>query len=150
MSRKIIGVTVGSPLPKPDLRQTDPAKGDYVKGKEVLNGKLDANKLPEAINDALAQAKASGEFDGKDGVSVSHSWNGTTLTITSASGTSSANLKGDPGDVASFDTDESLTLENGVLKVNTTSVVAQNSTLPVTSAAVYALVGDIESALAAI
>ena len=34
MSRKIIGVTVGSPLPKPNLMQTDPAKGDYVKGKE--------------------------------------------------------------------------------------------------------------------
>lgn len=45
-------------------------------------------------------------FDGKpgkdgsngiDGVSCSHSWNGTTLTITSASGTSSANLKGEQG-----------------------------------------------------
>lgn len=34
MSRKIIGVTVGSPLPKPNLMQTDPTKGDYVKGKE--------------------------------------------------------------------------------------------------------------------
>lgn len=33
---------------------------------------------------------------GKDGVSATHEWNGTTLTITSASGTSSANLKGDP------------------------------------------------------
>lgn len=37
-------------------------------------------------------------FDGKDGVSATHSWNGTTLTVTSASGTSSANLKGDKGD----------------------------------------------------
>ena len=36
--------------------------------------------------------------DGKDGVSATHSWNGTTLTIKSASGTSSANLKGDKGD----------------------------------------------------
>lgn len=34
MKRKIIGATVGSPLPKPNLMQTDPAKGDYVKGKE--------------------------------------------------------------------------------------------------------------------
>ena len=31
---KIIGVTVGSPLPKPNLMQNDPKKGDYVKGKE--------------------------------------------------------------------------------------------------------------------
>lgn len=36
--------------------------------------------------------------NGKDGVSVTHSWNGTTLTVTSASGTSSANLKGEKGD----------------------------------------------------
>ena len=34
MKRKIIGVTVGSPLPKPNLMQTDPTKGDYVKGKK--------------------------------------------------------------------------------------------------------------------
>ena len=36
--------------------------------------------------------------DGKDGISVTHSWNGTTLTVTSASGTSSADLKGEKGD----------------------------------------------------
>lgn len=35
---------------------------------------------------------------GKDGVSVTHSWNGTTLTVTSASGTSSADLKGEKGE----------------------------------------------------
>ena len=35
---------------------------------------------------------------GKDGVSATHKWSGTTLTITSASGTSSANLKGDKGE----------------------------------------------------
>ena len=35
---------------------------------------------------------------GADGVSCTHSWDGTTLTVTSASGTSSADLKGDKGD----------------------------------------------------
>lgn len=35
---------------------------------------------------------------GKDGVSVTHYWSGTTLNITSASGTSSADLKGPKGD----------------------------------------------------
>lgn len=35
--------------------------------------------------------------DGKDGVSVTHSWDGTILTITSASGTSSSDLKGERG-----------------------------------------------------
>ena len=33
MSRKIIGVTVGTTLPKPDFNQTDPSKGDYIKNK---------------------------------------------------------------------------------------------------------------------
>lgn len=57
--------------------------------------KLDASELASAINTALANAKSSGEFDG---TSATHSWNGTTLTITSASGTSSANLKGEQGE----------------------------------------------------
>ena len=70
----------------------------------LSNDKLDATELTNAVNTALAQAKASGEFDGadgapgKDGTSATHSWNGTVLTITSASGTSSADLKGEKGD----------------------------------------------------
>lgn len=35
---------------------------------------------------------------GANGVSVTHKWNGTTLQVTSASGTSSADLKGEKGD----------------------------------------------------
>ena len=35
---------------------------------------------------------------GKDGISATHEWNGTVLTVTSASGTSSADLKGEKGD----------------------------------------------------
>lgn len=42
MSRKIIGVTVGTPLPKPNLMQTDPTKGDYVKGKEEFLKQVNA------------------------------------------------------------------------------------------------------------
>lgn len=36
-------------------------------------------------------------IDGTDGVSVTHNWNGTILEVTSASGTSSADLKGETG-----------------------------------------------------
>lgn len=43
---------------------------------EGLAGKLDADKLPEAVNAALAQAKASGEFDGKDGKDGTNGTNG--------------------------------------------------------------------------
>jgi hypothetical protein len=39
--------------------------------------------------------------DGDDGISCTHSWNGTVLTVTSASGTSSADLKGAKGDTGS-------------------------------------------------
>ena len=67
-------------------------------------GAISQDDLQEATNKALAQAKASGEFDGadgqpgKDGISATHSWNGTILTVTSESGTSSADLKGEKGD----------------------------------------------------
>lgn len=46
----------------------------------------------------LKGAPGSNGSNGKDGTSVTHSWSGTTLSVTSASGTSSANLKGDKGD----------------------------------------------------
>lgn len=39
-----------------------------------------------------------GRVRGKDGVGATHSWNGTKLTITTASGTSTADLKGAQGD----------------------------------------------------
>jgi hypothetical protein len=64
----------------------------------------DAAILYEAqtyTDNALAEAKESGDLKGEkgdDGISATHIWNGTTLTVTSASGTSSANLKGDKGD----------------------------------------------------
>lgn len=40
---------------------------------------------------------------GEPGVSATHSWEGTVLTITSASGTSSADLKGEKGEPANQD-----------------------------------------------
>lgn len=66
--------------------------------KNLEDNKLSTTELTNAINNALDQAKQSGDFDGDDGISATHSWNGTTLTITSASGTSSANLKGEKGE----------------------------------------------------
>ena len=49
-----------------------------------------------------------------------------------------------------FETDETLTLKDGVLSVNTAKMVQQDNTLPVTSAAVYAEVGNINALLATI
>lgn len=46
-----------------------------------------------------------------------------------------------------FRTDDTLKLENGVLSVNTANSVDQDNSLPVTSAAVFATVGNIETLL---
>lgn len=67
-----------------------PQKGvDYFDGEPGAAGK-----------DGYTPVKGKDYFDGnpgKDGVSATHSWTGTVLTVTSASGTSSADLKGQPG-----------------------------------------------------
>jgi hypothetical protein len=44
-------------------------------------------------------------------------------------------------------TDETLKLENGILSVNTTDDMEQDNTLPITSAGVFATVGNIEALL---
>lgn len=78
--------------------------------------------IKTALEKALREAKESGDFTGpegkqgpagkpgedgkdgqdgkpgKDGTPCTHSWDGTTLTVTSASGTSSANLRGEKGE----------------------------------------------------
>lgn len=49
--------------------KTSELKNDsgFLTEHQDISGKLDKEKLPEAIDDALTQAKESGEFDGKDG-----------------------------------------------------------------------------------
>lgn len=54
---KIIGYTVGTPLPKPSFDQTDPKKGDYIKGdRSFLN-------MDETLTESgrPADAKATGD-----------------------------------------------------------------------------------------
>lgn len=48
--------------------------------------------------DGYTPVKGVDYFDGNDGVSVTHEWKGTVLEVTSASGTSSVDLKGEKGD----------------------------------------------------
>ena len=48
---------------------------------------------------------------------------------------------------AQFETDETLKLEKGILSVNTTDLMEQDNTLPITSAGVFATVGNIEALL---
>lgn len=50
----------------------------------------------------------------------------------------------------SFETDETLSMKDGVLSVNTAKAVEKDNTLPITSAAVHTEVGNIEVLLAAL
>lgn len=52
-----------------------------------------------------------------------------------------------PSPDSSFTTDKTLSLKDGVLSVNTTNNMEQDNTLPITSAGVYATVGNIEALL---
>ena len=54
--------------------------------------------------------------------------------------------QGSGGNV-NFQTNETLTLKDGVLSVNTTNDMEQDNTLPITSAGVFATVGNIEALL---
>ena len=93
---KIIGNTVGTTMPRTDFTQTDPKKADYLKGRDLIATKeYVAELIPEV----------------SDGVSVTHSWDGTVLNITSASGTSSVDLKGEKGDMGEAFTYEDFTDE---------------------------------------
>ena len=53
----------------------------------------------------------------------------------------------DSGGNVDFKTDETLTLKDGILSVNTTNDMEQDNTLPITSAGVFATVGNIEALL---
>lgn len=55
--------------------------------------------------------------------------------------------KNPPSGGVKFEPDETLTLKDGILSVNTTDLMEQDNTLPITSAGVYATVGNIEALL---
>lgn len=64
MSKKIIGVTVGTTLPKPNFKQNDPTKGDYIRNKpdfeglknqvDEISGFVGDKKVSEQIDEAIA------------------------------------------------------------------------------------------------
>ena len=77
MNKKIIGVTVGSSLPKPNFKQTDPTKGDYIRNKPDFDGLKDrvdtvsglvgdtavAEQISEAINNLEIPEGFSGSWN---------------------------------------------------------------------------------------
>ena len=78
----------------------------YLTEHQDISGKLDADKLPEAVNTALAQAKESGEFDGDPGAPGK---DGTSVTVKSVSESTA-----DGGsNVVTFSNGKQLTVKNG-------------------------------------
>ena len=55
----IKGNTVGTPMPRTNYEQTDPTKADYLKGKDVLDQKIEAAK--QAGIDAANTAKTAAD-----------------------------------------------------------------------------------------
>lgn len=120
---ELIKTTTNLNYTTPTVKSVNGKIGDVTLTAEDV-GAIPTEELTDAVNEALAEAKKSGAFDGadgkdgakgadgengKDGISATHKWNGTTLTITSASGTSSADLKGDKGDTGANGSDYVLT-----------------------------------------
>lgn len=97
MIKKIIGNTVGTTLPKPNLNQTDPTKGDYVKGKEEFaqqyvrsvngatpdeNGNVEvaAQVHPDmAQNDSTKADYVKNRTHWEEGAQVTIEWDGSTM-----------------------------------------------------------------------
>lgn len=93
---KIIGNTTATPNPRPDWNQTDPTKANYIENKPEIVDNLDSDSS-EAVLSA-AQGKVLKQLiEENPSAGITHYWDGTVLTVTSASGTSSADLKGEPG-----------------------------------------------------
>ena len=68
MSKRIIGVTVGTPLPKPNFKQTDPTKGDYIKNKPDFDGLKDHVDIistligNNSVSDQISEAISNIDF----------------------------------------------------------------------------------------
>jgi hypothetical protein len=82
-----------------------------------ISGKLDASKLPEAINTALAQAQNSGVFDGKDGRGIK--------SIVRTAGTGAAGTTDTYTITYTDNTTSTLTVYNGKNGTNGTSVTVK-------------------------
>ena len=90
----VISWTNDKDLPNPEPANIKGVKGD--KGDKGDKGERGLQGI-QGVQGLKGETGAQGQR-GADGTSATHRWSGTTLYITSASGTTSANLKGDKGD----------------------------------------------------
>lgn len=78
------------------IKRYEGAAADALAVAAELRAARDAGEL--SGKDGPAGPKGDAGDAGRDGVSCTHSWEGSVLTVTSASGTSSADLRGPKGD----------------------------------------------------
>lgn len=107
----------------------------------------DAAERAEEIAEALAGGGSGGNIDsGLFLPPVKEEDNGKVLAVVDGKWAAAE----PPESGVQFETDDTLMLEGGMLRVNTADVVEEDNTLPVTSAAVYTEVGNINALLATI
>ena len=137
----------GAQGPKGDTGDTGAAGAQGPKGDKGDTGETGATGRQGPKGDTgdtgpKGDTGAAGA-DGNDGVSCTHSWNGTVLSVTSASGTSSADLVGPQGptgatgpagpagaDGTAFTPQSPLSLVNGVLSVDLSSCAGTSDLHP--------------------
>lgn len=83
-------------------------KGDPFTYGDFTPAQLEALRGPQGVQGPPGTDGEDGQdgapgADGADGVSCTHSWSGSVLTVTSASGTSSADLRGPKGDAFTYE-----------------------------------------------
>ena len=117
MSKKIIGVTVGTPISPQLIKEKLNliTSVDGIKADENGNVNLTGYATEQYVED-YAQPKGNYLTEHQD---IS-------------------------GKLDVFETDHTLSLKGGILSVNTTNDIEHDNTLPITSAGVYATVGNIE------
>lgn len=111
----------------------------FLKGDDGFSPVVELEEVEGGVNVSITDAQ---------GTQTTFIASGTTVTDEQVQDAVDAYLAENP--IEMFTTDETLTLENGVLSVNTAEDVEQDNTLPITSAAVHTTVGNIEVLLATI
>lgn len=94
---ELIGISEGKKIISEDAATVIQEITTSATGEPEEPHKPWVDRVLEAIQ-SIGSGSGSSGANGKDGISVTHSWDGTTLTLTSASGTSSVDLKGEKGD----------------------------------------------------
>ena len=123
-------------------------KDIYLSELDRVNAELGreaAEEVRSAFYESLLLAKERGELNGKDGITPKVRINAkTNYWEVSYDGGYNWSSLGVEASVR-FTTDETLTLSNGKLSVNTANKAEEDNKLPITSNAVYEQLGDIKT-----